>query len=221
MFRLDSFRVYDQKPLLGAIEPTFSPDWKPVNIRVNANAAVRLGVKDRNGVEVCEGDILKGTFEPVKNQKGRFVVRYQEREARFAVRFEWGNQFYDAGHNSLRICDFNEWVARNCSVISNVIIMEARKAKAQKLVLGVKFFCTGFHISDSDGIQFLDYIHEHIPLNWDEHIKEVKAKLQLGGTLKLFVKINDQPFIKLDYEPMWTQLLKPDEKIYLGDSNDV
>lgn len=218
MFHLDSFRVYNQKPLLGAVaENTFSPDWKPINISVNSVAALKIGLTDKNGIDICEGDILRGNFEPANNQKGRFVVRFQPNESRFVVRFEWGKNFVDPGHNSLRVCDMNFWIARNCSVISNVIIMDIRKERTQALVIGVKFFTTGFQITQTDAINFLDYIHEHIPLNWDEHIKEVKAKLQLGGTLKLFVKINDRPFIKLDYEPMWTTLLKPDEKLYLGD----
>ena len=169
MFRLDSFRVYDQKPLLGVIQPAFSPDWKPVNIMIGGLVAVKLGVKDRHGVEVCEGDILRGSFEPVTNQKGRFVVRYQPNEARFVVRFEWGKDFVEPAH-SLRVCDFNEWIARNCSVISNVILMQIRREKAQKLVCGIKFFSSGFQITERDTVNFLNYIHEHKALLNDNNI---------------------------------------------------
>lgn len=223
MIELGQFRIFDGHPLIGDIleHSGYSPDWKPVNLLVGNYAAIKTGLRDKNKIDICEGDILKANFEFKTNQVGRFVVRYMTMDARFVVRFEWGKKFRDPlPENSMRVCDLNMWLASNATVISNVILMEMRRnLRAQKKVLGIKFSSTGFVIDDHDACTLLDFIHEKIPLNWDEHITEIKAKLQGEGHFKLQFRVNGGQWQSLDYQPPLAMLLNSNEALITAEGD--
>ncbi|MBR1645239.1 MAG: hypothetical protein IJ774_07605 [Selenomonadaceae bacterium] len=222
MIHLNEFRIFDGQPLIGdkLDDDRFSPNWKPINLLVGNAAAIKTGLRDKNKIDICEGDILKASFEFKTNHVGRFVVRYMPMDARFVIRFEWGKNFRNPSpDNSMRVCDLNMWLASNSVVISNVILMEMRRdLRSQKKLFGIKFSSTGFKLNSVDAGQLLDFIHEKVPLNWDEHITEIKAKLQGEGHVKLKFRVNDGQFQSLEYEPSLTMLLKPDENLILPEN---
>ena len=222
MIQLNEFRIFDGQPLIGVDTGNsgFSPNWKPVNLLVGNFAAIKTGLRDKNKIDICEGDILKASFEFKTNHVGRFVVRYMPMDARFVIRFEWGKNFrHPSPDNSMRVCDLNMWLASNSVIISNVILMEMRRnLRSEKKLFGIKFSSTGFKLDSADAVKLLDFIHEKVPLNWNENITEIKAKLQGEGNIKLRFRVNDGQFQSLDYELPLIMLLKPNEDLILQEN---
>lgn len=225
-FDLTKFRSYSGEVLAGAnYEESFSPNWKPINIAVGHCCCVMTGLKDCDGKDICEGDVIKCSFESEKDFAalycgGRLVVRYSVLDARFVIMFERGKRLTAVDEEySHRVFDLNVYVARNCRVISNVLLMELRRLKTNKLIFGVKFSSAGFKISDRMASDMLDYIHENVPLEWNQHVTSVKAKMNNFGTITLFFKINDGAFQKLHYAPLKSILLQDGEEFYVPGTN--